>query len=193
MASDIRVFVRWKEQTVFAGEDVECTITFKNIANEHPPPTPSRLVRRSSRQASISGKSAHYAQGRSPVIANNHRLPIRHPSGKAHRPSASLSAAVSPGIDTRSPSWNSLRSNGSGPGHKHQRSVSIVSLASDDTAGSETGLQKDIAPPVQPRGHNRAASLQILPRRLEGGASGPSPSGHLVLLRCICKSLLTIS
>ena len=32
MPSDLQVFVKWKEQTVFAGEDVECTITFKNVA-----------------------------------------------------------------------------------------------------------------------------------------------------------------
>ncbi|KAL2160861.1 hypothetical protein VTH06DRAFT_1058, partial [Thermothelomyces fergusii] len=28
--SNIRVFVRWHEQAVFAGEELKCTITFKN-------------------------------------------------------------------------------------------------------------------------------------------------------------------
>ncbi|KAM0231146.1 hypothetical protein ACHAPO_008762 [Fusarium lateritium] len=28
--SNIRVFIRWHDQTVFAGEEVKCTITFKN-------------------------------------------------------------------------------------------------------------------------------------------------------------------
>ncbi|KAK4181140.1 Rgp1-domain-containing protein [Triangularia setosa] len=31
-SSNIRVFVRWHEQVVFAGEEVKCTITFKNVA-----------------------------------------------------------------------------------------------------------------------------------------------------------------
>ncbi|KAL6855289.1 Golgi membrane exchange factor (Ric1p-Rgp1p) subunit [Amphichorda felina] len=33
--SNIRVFVHWHEQTVFAGEEVKCTITFKNVASTH--------------------------------------------------------------------------------------------------------------------------------------------------------------
>ncbi|KAJ5907403.1 Reduced growth phenotype protein 1 [Penicillium taxi] len=32
MPSNIQVFVKWKDQTIFAGENVECTITFKNVA-----------------------------------------------------------------------------------------------------------------------------------------------------------------
>ncbi|KAL8366058.1 hypothetical protein RB595_004709 [Gaeumannomyces hyphopodioides] len=31
-SSTIRVFVRWHDQTVFAGEEVKCTITFRNVA-----------------------------------------------------------------------------------------------------------------------------------------------------------------
>src|ERR1700761_9188275 len=31
-SSNIRVFVRWHDQNVFAGEDVKCSITFKNVA-----------------------------------------------------------------------------------------------------------------------------------------------------------------
>src|SRR6187551_2705365 len=38
---NIRVFVSWREQTVFAGEDVECRITFKNVA--HAKATPAHL------------------------------------------------------------------------------------------------------------------------------------------------------
>ncbi|KAJ5305444.1 uncharacterized protein N7443_005104 [Penicillium atrosanguineum] len=33
MPSNIQVFVNWRDQTIFAGENVECTITFKNIAD----------------------------------------------------------------------------------------------------------------------------------------------------------------
>ncbi|KAK3345049.1 Rgp1-domain-containing protein [Neurospora tetraspora] len=38
--SNIRVFVRWQDHVVFAGEEVKCTITFKNVARPPgPPPT----------------------------------------------------------------------------------------------------------------------------------------------------------
>ncbi len=30
--SNVRVFINWHDQTVFAGEEVRCTITFKNVA-----------------------------------------------------------------------------------------------------------------------------------------------------------------
>jgi hypothetical protein len=33
MPSNIQVFVKWRDQTIFAGENVECTITFKNVAD----------------------------------------------------------------------------------------------------------------------------------------------------------------
>src|SRR4051812_11084605 len=38
-ATNVRVFVQWTESTVFAGEDIECQITFKNVATS---PAPSR-------------------------------------------------------------------------------------------------------------------------------------------------------
>ncbi|KAG7101769.1 hypothetical protein HYQ44_018899 [Verticillium longisporum] len=32
-SSNIRVFIRWDDQIVFAGEEIKCTITFKNICH----------------------------------------------------------------------------------------------------------------------------------------------------------------
>src|SRR3569833_1986471 len=34
---NIRVFIRWHDQTVFAGEEVKCRITFKKVAPSQPP------------------------------------------------------------------------------------------------------------------------------------------------------------
>ncbi|KAF4123655.1 RAB6A-GEF complex partner protein 2 [Geosmithia morbida] len=46
--SNLRVFVHWHDQTIFAGEEVKCTITFKNVASDSdrsqkPPPSFDRL------------------------------------------------------------------------------------------------------------------------------------------------------
>ncbi|TLD14825.1 Rgp1-domain-containing protein [Venturia nashicola] len=40
--SNIRVSVQFTKSTVFSGEDVECTITFKNVAREHNETSPAR-------------------------------------------------------------------------------------------------------------------------------------------------------
>ena len=174
MASDIRISVRWKEQTVFAGEDIECIITFKNVANAQPTPAVSRLNRASSRQASVTGKTPQYVRAR-PQGAPHRRLPKRQTSSKGHRAVASLGAAASPAPDAASPGWNSNPGLGAMSGHKHQRSVSIVSLASDEGTANPSFSPREITARMHGRSHNRAASLQILPRRFEGVSAAPSP------------------
>lgn len=175
MASDIRIFVRWKEQTVFAGEEIECTISFKNAAIESAPMVASRLTRTSSRQASITAKGAHYIRGKPQAAGHDARLPVRPASNKGHRAAASLSAPAPPKIQTKSQAWNNSQAAGGSSGHKHQRSVSIVSLASDDGSMNTPYTPYDMPEHLQGRSHNRAASLQILPRRFDEGSGVPSP------------------
>ena len=54
---------------------------------------------------------------------------------------------------------------GSAPGHKHGRSLSIISLGTDaGDVGHERGASGP--PPRRPaRGHGRSASLQVIPGR----------------------------
>ncbi|KAM0423370.1 hypothetical protein ACHAPD_001843 [Fusarium lateritium] len=83
--SNIRVFIRWHDQTVFAGEEVKCTITFKNVApvpgQSKPPPQQSER----SRLASPLHTRPRSNQGLTP--------PPSASSGRGHRRSAlSLSA-----------------------------------------------------------------------------------------------------
>lgn len=149
MPSDIRVFVRFKEQCVFAGEELNCVITFKNVAEAIEPPTPSIGPYRQTKRNSISQLAAAQAaaatnarlghadrlqNARSPSVGRNER-----PQGNRHRGSYSLSSPSTPiprgpspsdEIDNRAP--------------QHQRSVSIIS-----------GQSPILSPPIQEPGNGR--------------------------------------
>ncbi|KAF8252163.1 Rgp1-domain-containing protein [Wilcoxina mikolae CBS 423.85] len=189
--SDIRVFVTFPESTaVFAGETLQCKITFKNVS-----PKP--------------GSRGGYSQAGSPTI-NGHvhpgdrtqkspplqipvtdarrsgrispRLPLSQPPSASYKSSHShtLSSTKPPASPTPSAAGPNGRSN-----HKHKRSVSIVSLSSD--VGIESGGRgnRDVglrSPSAQsrPRGHGRSASLQIAPGRHPGVTNGTtSPSATM--------------
>lgn len=182
MSSNIRVFVQWKHSTVFAGEDIECTITFKNIAlpngrdrspirNANGFAAGGERQRKlppvhSSTRPSVSRNSSYASQG-----------PLQHLRG--HRPTLSLHTASST-AERRSPVPPSgAFNNGSAiPAQKsgHGRSLSIMSIGTDAT---EASLDQT-APSRRPtRGHGRSASLQVMPGRVApfsgSGSSSDSP------------------
>ncbi|KAF2745780.1 Rgp1-domain-containing protein [Sporormia fimetaria CBS 119925] len=167
---DIRVFVQWKESTVFAGEDVECTITFKNVADidgQDTAPNPTRhggIVPAGERHRKLPPvqSSTRPSMSRNSSFAS--QLPPPHLRG--HKPSLSLSTPASNAGDSRSPlTPTGAFPNGSGAPanrHKHQRSLSIMSI------GTETAAEVShdrAAPTRRPRGHGRSASLQVVPGR----------------------------
>ena len=178
--SDIRVSVQWKNPTVFAGEEIECTITFKNIAL-------ARSVRRSPSPNSHSAShGSHQEQWKG-------TLPIRSanaPTNAVYRKSPSLSGfpPSHARIQTQALSLSSAPGfpkspivdvhNGapiSAPGdNKHRRSVSIVSIGGEVT--DETSPQSHMMNSGRSgHSHTRAASLHVMPRRNGLLNNGPSP------------------
>lgn len=158
--SNIRVFVHWRDQTVFAGEAVQCTVTFRNIAPEanqqqqqaHSRP-PSQSQSQSERQRLASpiqtrGKAAASARGHRRAALS---LSVPSPSSRSRQGSIQWPQAVVPG-DPR--------------GHAHKRSVSIVSIGSTtSTIDEHSQSPRYENSPRQPRhSHNRASSLQIASR-----------------------------
>ncbi|KAJ5123875.1 Reduced growth phenotype protein 1 [Penicillium bovifimosum] len=174
MSSNIQVFVKWKDQTIFAGEDVECTITFKNvaevsadgnnkgeggqhsrrlsrIANHSPTPNPNSdsFFGFKSSQALFSGR-------RSFSISSQ-----RKPS---HRTASSLSTPLT-GSHSFPPNSGPSTPRAWQPGHGHKRSVSILSIDSEGQPDPTPSPHHHYNRPQPARGHGRSASLQVLPRR----------------------------
>lgn len=168
MPSDIQVSVKWKEQTIFAGEDVECIITFKNVAENGTPdvssgPQQPPHQRKASRSLNGSSNSDGYFALKSPqaLFANGNRrslpqTPRQKTFDRSHRASASLSSPL--GVAHSFPPSS---------GHKHKRSVSILSIESDG-GNEKTPVPSQLSRSRPAWGHGRSASLQFLPRRSTG-------------------------
>lgn len=174
-SSNIRVFINWHDQTVFAGEEVRCTITFKNVTRA--PGAASNQSRPSPQQSRhLNSNHLHGAHHRAKPSGSL----APPPAGRGHRSSLSLtvpSAAASSRARAGSIPWPpqsppevSPGNGGRGGGHGHKRSVSIVSIGS---SGGADDTQSNGVPgkPQRPtRGHARASSLQISSRGNAGGA-----------------------
>lgn len=174
--SDIRVSVQWKSSSIFAGEELECIITFENVAQAQPArksPSPSTQYRVTSSGRERWKESLPQQSARSSVGHTRYNS-LSNPTGghaqgtfKNHKP------VVSAPIDIRQDSATNLKNTkrpvgGSAHSGKHGRSVSIVSVGADSAAG-RPGRQ-----------HSRAASLQVLPLRSANGKLGPTSGEHVV-------------
>ncbi|VUC35179.1 unnamed protein product [Clonostachys rosea] len=178
-SSHIRVFIRWHDQTVFAGEEVKCTITFKNVASS-PEEQRQRQQQEQAQQANAQSdrhrltSSLHARAKPSPNLSSP-------PLGKGHRRAAHSVSVPASDFRSRSGSvqWPSpVPASDGRPGHAHKRSLSILSFGSavapadDHTLRNESALKS----PRPMRAHNRSASLQISPRVHGSPIPGP-PSG----------------
>ncbi|KAI0861396.1 Rgp1-domain-containing protein [Xylaria cubensis] len=169
-STNIRVFIKWDDQTVFAGEDIRCQITFKNVA-----PDSSQLTS-NPRQPSLSSPRSDRTRQPSPLLSpraggtsSNGLVPPG--SARSHRSTLSLNVP-SPGSRLR----NSIQQWPPTPqpppptqasGHAHKRSLSIVSMGSNATVDDQVYSNGPQTRPQRPgRGHGRSASLQIIPRHI---------------------------
>ncbi|CAI6339379.1 unnamed protein product [Periconia digitata] len=182
-SSNIRVFVQWKNSTVFAGEDVECTITFKNVA----PVSNRSPVRKANGFAHHGGerqrKLPPVHSSTRPSLSRNSSFVSQGPSQnhRGHRPALSLSSPLPPNGDRLPPAQTSasLYNGSTTPGgvrkHAHGRSLSILSMGTD--APTETSHEGTSSPRRPARGHGRSASLQVIPGRPSPLSVG-SPGGR---------------
>ncbi|RVD82323.1 uncharacterized protein DFL_006751 [Arthrobotrys flagrans] len=210
MSSNIRVFVSFGDKAaVFAGEDIECTITFRNIA-----PAPGSHRTTSSR--AVNGSIAEHPDSKNPYNERRSKQPplslaaaekssgsssrkqrpgsISTANARKHRPSLSLSTPasarrVAQGTPLGSPAASTVRpmtatTQGSGAiesalgsaGHKHKRSISIVSIGSD--AGGDVQAR---TPGRRSTPHSRSTSLSYNPKRspMVGGFGAAPQSATL--------------
>lgn len=171
MSSNIQVFVKWKDQTIFAGENVECTITFKNVSESASEPAHggeggqhqrklSRVANHTSNSGSDSFFSLKSPQG---LFSGRRSYSISSQRKLSHRTASSLSSPLVSSHSfppTSSPStprsWQA--------GHSHIRSVSILSIESEGIP-EKTHPTQGYGRTRPARGHGRSASLQVAPRR----------------------------
>lgn len=192
--SNIRVFVTFPTTSsgsaIFAGDTLQCKITFKNVPMAQPmaPPVPILIQNQlSSPQINGGAKKPTSITGvdKARGAAMSPRIPQ---SAQGHRPNLSLSVTANKSIQAKtSPTASPILENGTALGHKHKRSISIVSMNSELGEFSEMGRghQKGASigglarqgPPLTRdnvrRGHGRSTSLQVSPRP-RGVGSSPS-------------------
>ncbi|KAI4737078.1 Rgp1-domain-containing protein [Aureobasidium sp. EXF-12298] len=153
----------WKDSSVFAGEEIECIISFRNTCDDdddpqapddktttsrHKPAQRQRTVTHSTQQLSTAPSVA-------PSVAGS-----RTPS---HRPTLSLTVYPPPAnAHARVPSHAASNATTTSARHapNHGRSLSIISMGSDKAA--TTTHMNSRRPPA--RGHGRSASMQVLSR-----------------------------
>jgi RAB6A-GEF complex partner protein 2 len=180
-SSSIRVFVHWTEQTVFAGEDVDCRITFKNTA----PVVGGAKPNARNTQANgfpVGGDRQRKAPWQGPAAGARSNMPLasRTSSSRGHQPALSVSMPPSPGRRHGSPGSSGATPNGTTerPRHKHHRSVSITPIGRHKAGGGEGGKTNGMPSGQRPsRGHTRSASLQIAPKSFGRSTSPGTTSG----------------
>jgi hypothetical protein len=189
-SSNIKVFVLWSRHTVFAGEEIECQITFKNVAptNSNPKPTsrPSGnngFAPGGERQRKTTPLQASAAQARGHAATNS-----RSNNVKGHRASFSLNLPVGEArLPLRSPGPRTATASDAGTEERsHRRSVSIISLGITEAGGEESASPRSFTEgPRRPiRGHGRASSLQIVPRSRRPSLGGGGPLSGKVQISC---------
>jgi len=188
-ASTIRVYVRWTEPTVFAGEEVACEITFKNIA-AIPGAQQTATNSKNNAGANVADRhrkpvnAAQIAEARGRSQRPSVSTPV--PQGRGHRSTLSLNVPASARIlkPEQQPNDSGASKASKGQGHSHRRSVSIISLGASDTGGGEVSVvtNGNESPRLPFRRHGRSASLQVVPRRGQLGGSSPQSGTAKVIL-----------
>jgi RAB6A-GEF complex partner protein 2 len=187
MPSDIQVFVRFKEQSVFAGEELRSIITFRNVASISDNGSADKT--RKSRGWTALGNASEWSRpgGSGGLSSQNPRLAARNSEGtrkttkRGHGTTTSLTIPFAESSVARSASWTASPVNHSTPPHQHQRSVSIISLGSPDV-GNEDRQRANFPPRSRPTlNRGRPTSSQMYPKSIRGNYDAPSSRKPFIL------------
>ena len=123
-SSNIRAFVQWREPSVYAGEEIDCIITFKNIAA----PSHQTGNSRDSRKPSANGDGP----GRSyPPSSPGHS----RKSSFAHRPLPPSRTASVSAVAASAAAAAAGRGNLQGRGHRPALSLNVIGGSSRGGGG----------------------------------------------------------
>lgn len=181
--SNIRVSVQWERSTVFAGEEVQCTITFKNVAPTYNSRSPSPITQSRRNGQGRDRWKVDVPRQNTFAGSQNASSSITGPTRSrayGHRSAVSLSVPAGPrhGASTSLPGKVPLKEQAAN--NRHKRSVSIISIGQDiaavDTPQASNGRAISAQHPI--RQHGRSASFQGISQRSQAMAIRPSgPSG----------------
>ena len=166
--SAIRAYVDWRKSAVFAGEEVECVITFTNITpvpiREGHEAVASQTYERSSKYQESHGANTVKIKSQTPLAQKLHKA--------NHRQNLSLNLTKSNINGSSSKQEMDVPVRGDKGGYKHERSLSITSIG----IGSEKGVRSTMTghTPDFRKNHGRSASLQIVSWGSGGMLSSPS-------------------
>lgn len=181
--------MQWADRPIFAGEDVECKITFTNVAPQGSPDPTSASPRQNgtaSREEALRKAAPASSSRGGHKVRSMHSSQAKAAPVRGHRQTMSLTVPKS-GVGKSNLGSAPTQANGTpkiGNGHKHQRSISIISLGGSE-AEDRGGNNQSGAGRVPNRRHARSSSLQIIPRRTSVANSGSSPLGSY-LLSSVC-------
>ncbi|KAL8706808.1 MAG: hypothetical protein Q9201_000179 [Fulgogasparrea decipioides] len=177
--SNIQVSVEWERSAVFAGENIECVITFKNTAQV---PNSIRTVTQirnhnSPRERWKDNNSPHFLQQ---VPEQFPRQSSSNNHTKGHRNTSSLKSPRSvAAAASASCNEKNVQAEQKSIDRRHRRSISIVSISGDAASAERTPLA--VPAPRRPgQSHGRAASLHILPQRYTVPSKSPNSSNQIV-------------
>ncbi|KAK0706397.1 Rgp1-domain-containing protein [Lasiosphaeria miniovina] len=152
--SNVRVYVRWEEQVVFAGDEVKCTIVFKNVARVPSPPSSSQ------------------SQSQLPPLPTSHApqksfaQQPRHPSGeRPPRQSSPLHPAAQARTKPNGAAHHGLAPPPSVRGHRSTLSLTVPSGASASASAAASTAAAAAA------SRSRAGSIPW-----SSSAAGPPPT-----------------
>lgn len=162
---------------MFAGEELDCTITFKNVASEQYDVSllDTKSVRHN-RRVSLAEQSATTPRGNNTGWSKE--SPRLHSPrsiiSRGHRATTSLSIPKLSGTPIGTPATSYKEKAVVRPSPHHQKSMSIISAESADVGG-DYDSQKSARIPERPRpdiSHRRTSTLQVYPERLKEGLHG---------------------
>ena len=177
--SDVRVSVDYKAPAVFAGEEIQCTITFRNIASTASLRTRSVRGPGTGSTTTARDRWKEVLPLRNPTPANDTSITGSHLSSPAsshptrgHKPTNFVSHPVGARRVHSVASSKEILGPHAIERHGHKKAISIVSLGKALPRGDihESHGQRNVAP-RSGRGHSRAASMQVLPWRNDAGSS----------------------
>ncbi|KAK3397415.1 Rgp1-domain-containing protein [Sordaria brevicollis] len=165
--SNIRVFVRWQDHVVFAGEEVKCTITFKNVARPPgpPPTTPTKNPHPSPRHL---GAAAEQRLRQPSPLGPGH--PVQSPATQGGGNARTKAHGHS--VDGLAPP-PSVR--GRGHGHRSTLSLTVPSAAATSRARDSNSLPWS---PIQNPGSSSSRGGPPLSSSPAARSNGNAGHGH---------------